>query len=186
MGKLTLITGGSRSGKSAFAQQLAEKEDGSRVFLATCPVTDIEMAERIQRHIADRSQSGWETIEEQVDIAGKIEGASAYGVVLVDCLTLWVNNLMYNAQLENVTLDEDLISVKIADVVNAAQKHPGRIILVTNEVGLGIVPDNKDARLYRDLIGRCNQQMAAASERVYLVSCGIPLQIKGTANDNIL
>lgn len=182
MAEIILITGGSRSGKSAFAQQLAEQQAGARLFLATCPVTDSEMGERIQRHIADRRQSGWETVEEQVEITGQLAVATGYGVVLIDCLTLWVNNLMFDFQRGGKALNEDCITEKTIELVAAAGKCPARVIFVTNEVGAGIVPDNRDARLYRDLIGRCNQQVAAAADSVYLVSCGIPMQIKGTSD----
>ncbi len=180
MAEIVLITGGSRSGKSAFAQQLAEEHPGTRLFLATCPVTDDEMAERINRHILDRQKVGWDTVEEQVDIAGQLKAAFHYEVILVDCLTLWVNNLMYAAHRDSQTLDEDAMIEKAKSIAAAAGKHPGRVIFVTNEVGLGIVPVNKEARLYRDLVGRCNQQFGKAADRVYLVSCGIPLKIKGT------
>lgn len=179
MGKITLITGGSRSGKSAFAQKRAEQEGGAKLFIATCPVTDEEMAARIERHIVDRQAAGWETVEEEADVAGQLGNSHDYTVILVDCLTLWVNNLMYLAGQENITLDEDGVTEKAAEIIQEARKHPGRIILVTNEVGLGIVPENEIARRYRDLVGRCNQQIAAAADDVYLVSCGIPLQIKG-------
>lgn len=182
MGSITLITGGSRSGKSAFALRLAESQKCTKLFLATCPVTDEELAVRIQRHIEDRQQSGWETIEEQVDIAGRLKTETRYEVIIVDCLTLWINNLMYEAQLNNLSLTEDDIAVKTTDLVLAAEEHPGTIIFVTNEVGLGIVPENKEARLYRDLVGRCNQHVARASANVFLISCGIPLHIKGMNN----
>ena len=182
MAHITLITGGSRSGKSAFAQQLAEKNEGPRLFLATCPVTDSEMAERIRRHIADRQEAGWDTVEEKVDIAGRLDRAGAYAMVLVDCLTLWVDNCMYEACLNGKVIDEDRVAAMACDIVAAARNHPSQVIFVTNEVGSGIVPDNKDARLFRDLVGRLNQQVAAASDSVYLVSCGIPMQIKGTGN----
>ena len=86
---------------------------------------------------------------------------------------------MYHAEKESITLDEDAVSDKADDIVHQAKKHPGRIVMVTNEVGLGIVPENEVARRYRDLVGRCNQIMAAAADEVYLVSCGIPIQIKG-------
>ena len=182
MEKIILITGGSRSGKSALAQEIAERRDGSRLFLATCPVTDDEMAERIQRHIADRQSAGWNTVEEQIDEAGRLKTESGYDVVLVDCLTLWINNLMYEAHRNKLVIDEELVVDRTSELIMAARNYPGTIIFVTNEVGLGIVPDNKISRLYRDLIGRCNQHVAAAADQVYLVSCGIPLKIKGTDN----
>lgn len=182
MGKIILVTGGSRSGKSLFAQRLAEENSSSKLFIATCPVTDDELAQRIQRHIIDRQHAGWKTVEEEIDIAGQLESASGYETVLIDCLTLWVNNLMFEAHVNNEALDEDSIAANISKVLETACKHPGRVIFVTNEVGLGIVPDNRAARLFRDLVGRCNQCVATAAQDVYLVSCGIPLQIKGNGH----
>ncbi|GAB4342984.1 MAG: bifunctional adenosylcobinamide kinase/adenosylcobinamide-phosphate guanylyltransferase [Desulfobulbaceae bacterium] len=176
MGEIILITGGSRSGKSAFAQRLAEDFSSSRLFLATCPVSDGEMAARIARHVADRRRTGWDTVEEEVEIIARLRQAEGYGVVLVDCLTLWVNNLLFRKG-ENV--DEDVMAAAARELAGAARSHPGTVVFVTNEVGSGIVPENRLARLYRDLVGRLNQGMAAAADRVYLVSCGIPLQIKG-------
>jgi len=181
MAEIVLITGGSRSGKSAFALQIAQQHDGPRLFLATCPVTDGEMAERIRRHVEDRRHKGWDTVEEQVMIPDRLLSAAGYGVVLVDCLTLWGNNLMFEAERGGLTLSEDLMAGKVEELVSAARRHPGMVIFVTNEVGSGIVPDNRAARLYRDLAGRCNQQFAAAADSVYLVTCGIPMQIKGKA-----
>jgi len=182
MARITLITGGSRSGKSAFAQRLAEEQSGSRLFLATCPVTDSEMEVRILRHIQDRQKGNWETVEEPVDLVSQLHEAMRYDTVLIDCLTLWINNLMFEASKGNRVLDEDMVREETERMLAAARKHPGEVIMVTNEVGLGIVPDNKQARLYRDLIGRCNQCVGVAADRVFLVSCGIPLQIKGTDN----
>jgi len=178
MSRITLITGGSRSGKSAFAQRLAEEQAGSRLFLATCPVTDKEMEIRILRHIRDRQKGNWDTVEEPVDIAGQLQSAARYDTVLIDCLTLWVNNLMYEALEKNRVLDEDRVTRQTDRLIQAAREHLGEVIMVTNEVGLGIVPENKTARLYRDLIGRCNQCVGLDADRVFLVSCGIPLQIK--------
>ena len=179
MGIVTLITGGSRSGKSAFAQQLAEQESAAKLFIATCPVTDEEMAARISRHIADRKEAGWMTVEEEVDVANRLGKSGEYTVILVDCLTLWVNNLMYHAEQENKVLDEDTVAAKAAEILQKARAHSGSVLFVTNEVGLGIVPENETARRYRDLVGRCNQRIAAAADDVFLVSCGIPIQIKG-------
>lgn len=178
MGHITLVTGGSRSGKSSFAQKLAEDQPGLRLFLATCPVTDKEMEVRILRHIQDRQKGNWATIEEPVRIAEKLTEAGRYDTVLVDCLTLWVNNLLYDASCKEIVLDEDRVAEQAEKLVAVARKHPGKVILVTNEVGLGIVPENKTARLYRDLVGRCNQCVGAAADDVYLVTCGIPLQVK--------
>lgn len=182
MARITLISGGSRSGKSAFAQRLAEEEPGSRLFLATCPVTDPEMELRILRHVQDRRKGNWATVEEQLDLAGQLHQAHRFDTVLIDCLTLWVNNLMFEAAGRNRTLDEDRVRAETERMLAAAREHPGEVIMVTNEVGMGIVPDNPTSRLYRDLIGRCSQSVGMAADRVYLVSCGIPIQIKGKDN----
>ncbi|MDW7772001.1 MAG: bifunctional adenosylcobinamide kinase/adenosylcobinamide-phosphate guanylyltransferase [Desulfobulbaceae bacterium] len=178
MGRITLITGGSRSGKSSFAQRLAEEQPGSRLFLATCPVIDKEMEIRILRHVEDRRQGNWDTVEEPVHIAARLALAGRYDTVLIDCLTLWINNLQYEASAHNSELDEERVAVLAGSLVEAAGNHPGEVIMVTNEVGLGIVPGNRTARIYRDLVGRCNQCVGSAADRVYLVTCGIPLQIK--------
>lgn len=178
MAAITLITGGSRSGKSSFAQRLAEEQPGSRLFLATCPVTDPEMELRILRHVQDREKGNWTTVEEQVDLAGRLREAHRYDTVLIDCLTLWINNLMFEAAGRGHEIDEDRVQAESEQVLAAARAHPGTVILVTNEVGMGIVPDNPSARRYRDLIGRCNQCAGRAADRVYLVSCAIPIQIK--------
>ncbi|MCI5141186.1 MAG: bifunctional adenosylcobinamide kinase/adenosylcobinamide-phosphate guanylyltransferase [Candidatus Electrothrix sp. ATG1] len=174
----TLITGGSRSGKSAFAQQQAEQIDGSRLFIATCPCIDSEMEERIRRHQQDREGLGWQTAEVPLRLVEELERVPVGTTVLIDCLTLWVNNLMYEAELEEREISEEQISFLAEELVRAARNHQGQVFLVTNEVGLGIVPDNPMVRRYRDLVGRCNQVIAAFAEQVFLVSCGIPLQIK--------
>jgi len=182
MSCITLITGGSRSGKSSFAQRLAEERAGSRLFLATCPVTDREMELRILRHIRDRRQGNWETVEEPLHLAEQLKKSFRYDTVLIDCLTLWVNNLQYEAIQAKRGLDEEQVREKTELLLHAAGEHPGEVIMVTNEVGLGIVPDNTIARQYRDLVGRCNRCVGSAADRVYLLCCGIPLQIKGKGN----
>ena len=118
-------------------------------------------------------------MEEPVDLVQQLHDAGRYDTVLIDCLTLWVNNLLFEAAEKGRELDEERVSEETDKVIESAREHPGDVILVTNEVGLGIVPDNKLARVYRDLIGRCNQCVGLAADRVFLVTCGIPLQIKG-------
>jgi len=182
MGRVILITGGSRSGKSAFAQRLAEQQAGGRLFLATCPIMDEEMEQRIRRHRKDREQCGWDTVEEPVAVRSRLEQAGRYQTVLIDCLTLWINNLMFDASQRDMTVDEDMIAGKALSLLAAARRHPGMVIMVTNEVGQGIVPEHQQARLYRDLVGRCNQCAAKAADEVYLVTCGIPIKIKEKTN----
>ena len=178
MAPVILITGGSRSGKSAFAQQMAEQIQGPRLFVATCPHTDSEMDERIHRHRQDRQGKGWQSVEEPLFLPEQLDNCKPGTTVLIDCLTLWVNNLMFEAEKHKQGLNEDQVAVRAERLGQAACAHQGSVILVTNEVGLGIVPDNPMARLYRDLVGRCNQVVAQRADQVFLVSCGIPLQIK--------
>ncbi len=175
---IILITGGSRSGKSAFAQKMAEDRPGTRLFVATCPVIDPEMAQRIKLHRQQRQSAQWQTVEEPLDISLVLNRNREQDTILIDCLTLWVNNIMYEAHKCNQAVDESQISEKIKEVLVAAAQCSGKIIFVTNEVGLGIVPENQAARLYRDLVGRCNQLVGTAADQAYLLSCGIPLRLK--------
>ena len=178
MARIILITGGARSGKSRYAQELAEGLPGARAFVATCPVVDDEMHVRIARHQAEREGRGWKTLEEQTALARVIHDSAEHAVLLIDCVTLWVNNLMYESETNGAELDEDAIQPTCAEVVAASQEHPGTIVFVTNEVAMGIVPENALARRYRDLVGRCNQQIAAAADRVVLMVCGVPVNVK--------
>jgi adenosylcobinamide kinase/adenosylcobinamide-phosphate guanylyltransferase len=178
MAKLILITGGSRSGKSAFAQQMAEDISGDRLFIATCPHTDPEMDERIRRHVKDRQGRGWQSVEEPLHPEQVFTRCASGTTVLLDCLTLWVNNVMYDHEKSNKKIDDDVMATLAEELAKAALTSSGTVIMVTGEVGLGIVPDNPLARRYRDLVGRCNQVIARCADRVYLVSCGIPIQIK--------
>ena len=178
MGRLILITGGARSGKSDYALQLAQWLPGPRCFIATCPVVDSEMDERIVRHREERAGTEWQTVEEQIDIAGVIRIRRNDHVCLIDCLTLWVNNLLYRAEQSGKIFSDTEMRQQCDLLTEAAAAHQGAVICVTNEVGMGIVPDNPAARLYRDLVGRCNRMVAAAAGEVYLVSCGIPLRLK--------
>ncbi len=179
MGELSLITGGSRSGKSGYAQQTAELLPGPRYFIATCQVCDEEMAARVMKHQEARGAGEWLTIEEPFDLAGALRAAAKGNVLLVDCLTIWINNLLYEAEKNGELLTATGIAAVCQEVLTACRELEGTVIFVTGEVGMGIVPDNPLARLYRDCVGTCNQLMAAAADRVTLVACGLPLFLKG-------
>lgn len=178
MTRIVLVTGGCRSGKSAYAQCLAESLPPTRLFVATCPVTDDEIRRRIEQHRLARQDRGWETIEEQCDLARILRCNGQHQVLLVDCVTLWINNLMYHAEREGRPLTEADVVEQCRQVLDAAAACAGTVIFVTNEVGLGVVPENARARHYRDLIGRANQVLAARADTVALLCCGIALHLK--------
>jgi adenosylcobinamide kinase/adenosylcobinamide-phosphate guanylyltransferase len=164
-----LILGGARSGKSRHAQALAERAAGERLFIATAEAHDAEMADRIARHRAERGP-GWRTIDAPLDLADAIGAhAGPDRILLVDCLTLWTSNLMH------ATRD---IEVEAADLVAALDAAAGPVLLVSNEVGLGIVPENALARRFRDAAGRVNQAVAAAADRVTFLVAGLPMTVK--------
>jgi adenosylcobinamide kinase/adenosylcobinamide-phosphate guanylyltransferase len=168
----TLVLGGARSGKSAFAQGAAEtlaKESGGRlVMIATAQAFDAEMVERIARHREDRG-AAWSTVEAPTDLTGALAGRGAGDVVVVDCLTLWLSNLM---------LDDQDVAGAAAELVAVAGRFEGVLWLVSNEVGFGIVPDNALARRFRDEAGRLHQALAQAADAVTLVVAGLTLRLK--------
>ncbi len=178
MGNITLISGGCRCGKSGFAQQMAEQIKGARLFIATNPCFDQEMSERITFHRRARENKGWQTVEEGFRPERVIVETDEKTTILLDCLTLWISNLLLDSEEKKEVLGEDNIVVFAEQLLAACKEHHGSVIMVTNEVGLGIVPDNPLARKYRDLVGRCNQVIAGGADRVFLVSCGVPVQIK--------
>jgi adenosylcobinamide kinase/adenosylcobinamide-phosphate guanylyltransferase len=173
-----LVTGGSRSGKSAFAQQMAERIDAPRCFLATCPRLDPEMDRRIRRHQRERQGKGWQTVEEPLRLAEVLRRRPAAETVLIDCLTLWISSLMHEAEQQGRECSEERLAALTEELCCAARERQGKVILVSSEVGLGIVPDNPASRRFRDLTGRCNQVAAALAAEVFLVCCGIPVQLK--------
>jgi adenosylcobinamide kinase/adenosylcobinamide-phosphate guanylyltransferase len=167
-----LVLGGCRSGKSSHALKLAEGMGQRRVFVATCVPHDDEMRARVDRHRRERSDA-WNTLEISVNLAEVISAHSpAVDVMLVDCLTLWLNNLLMQTQ------DTQQIRRHINDLAEAVKTAPHAVILVSNEVGAGIVPENRLARLYRDLAGWTNQAVADACDRVVWTVAGIPVTIK--------
>ena len=179
MAKLILITGGARSGKSSYALELAETYGSKRLFVATCPHVDGEIAERIRRHIEERRGRGWTSIECESELAGLFpEYVSEFDVVLIDCVTLWVNNILYKNSESGTDVDDQFIAGLCHEFLLKTNSYLGTIVCVTNEVGLGIVPENPLARKYRDLVGTCNQIIGKRASEVILVSCGIPLYLK--------
>lgn len=166
----TLILGGARSGKSALAEKLAENASGARIYIATAEAHDDEMRERIARHRAERG-SDWETIEAPLALSDALAAAADRpgATVVIDCLTLWLSNLMLAERDWAAAADgfcEQLSSLS------------ARIICVSNEVGLGIVPDTPLGRRFRDAQGRLNQRVAAAADAVVFVAAGLPLVLK--------
>lgn len=178
MADIILVTGGARSGKSSYAQKRAEQLVGEKLFIATCPRIDSEIDQRIEKHIADRKGRDWHTIEEQIEIADIISINSQSTIILLDCLTLWVNNLLFIHQQDSREFTEQQMTSLCEQLIEVSIGHTGTIFFVTNEIGSGIVPENSSARLYRDLVGRCNQYIAQEANEVVLVSCSIPLTLK--------
>lgn len=169
MTRSLLVLGGARSGKSRYGQQRAEALPGRHIFVATAEAWDDEMRDRVTRHRADRSAL-WETVETPLELPAAIEGqCGRQAVVLVDCLTLWATNLLLGEY------DADHATRKLC---RAIAGFDGPIILIANEVGLGIVPDNALARRFRDVAGQINQAVAQAVEEVVFVAAGLPLQLK--------
>lgn len=171
-----LVIGGARSGKSAYAQQLAERQGSERLYLATATPGDEEMAARIARHQADRGQ-GWTTLEEPLEVARALAVQAGPGrVIVVDCLTLWLSNLILAGR------DPAPAVGGLADAVAALA---GPAIFVSNEVGMGLVPDHKLGREFRDWQGRANREIARVCDAVIFVAAGLPLQLKPAATPSV-
>jgi adenosyl cobinamide kinase/adenosyl cobinamide phosphate guanylyltransferase len=168
MAALIFVTGGARSGKSRYALERAVQVGGDAVsFIATAEASDAEMTERIARHRAERN-GRWQTLEAPLEVERALENA-VHNVVVLECLSLWVSNLMLHG------LDEPAILGRVA----VLQPKPGRtLIVVSNEVGWGIVPDNALARTYRDVLGRANQQVGRVSSEAQLIVAGLAVCLK--------
>ncbi len=169
-GHVVLVLGGARSGKSHFSEQMVSASGRERHYLATGRAYDDEMVQRIARHRTDRGE-GWVTHEVPLDLPQQLAAIDALDrAVLVDCLTLWVTNLMM--------ADSDVDAAGAA-LIAQLSSCSAQVVLVSNEVGLGIVPDNKMAREFRDHAGRLHQRIAAMADEAYFIAAGLPLKLKG-------
>lgn len=182
MGKVILVTGGSRSGKSTYAEKYFQKKDDI-LYIATSIITDDEMRQRVQRHKDTRNKK-WKTYEGYKDLHLPVNEFQGSGVLL-DCITIMITNLLFeeNRDFENFK-SEDMEDIKrisereIEKLVKSVREKNIDLVMVTNEVGCGLVPDYKLGRIYRDLAGFVNQYTATLCDEVYLVACGLPLKLK--------
>lgn len=192
MSNFTLVTGGARSGKSTFAEKYAAHLGLPVIYIATAQVYDDEMARRIEKHRLQRPEH-WQVIEEPYAIHNALtEIQNEDAVILVDCVTLWLTNLLLNALKPSPDSDfsealtseaEENILSEVQKVALLAQKITPHVIMVTNEVGQGIVPENALARAYRDLAGRANQLLARQADLLYWVIAGYPVEIKKSGQE---
>ena len=167
MKRLTLVLGGARSGKSRHAEGLGAAYAGKRAYIATAEAIDAEMHERIARHRSGRGD-GWETIEAPLDLAAALAGAKA-PFVLVDCITVWLGNLMHH--------NRDL-AAEVTALCEVLGQVRANVVIVSNEVGLSVVPENRMARAFRDAQGIANQRIAEIAGEVIFVAAGLPLVLK--------
>jgi len=184
-----LILGGQKSGKSRRAELLARQwldasPDHEAVLIATAQPWDEEMRQRIARHQADRAERvpGMRMVEEPLALAEAIRQQSdARTLVVVDCLTLWLTNLLMPAENELKKVPAPMDTARVASLLIAIQESKGPVVLVGNEIGLGVIPMGREVRAFVDALGRLNQDVAAACERVTLMAAGLPLALKGAA-----
>lgn len=177
MAPIIFITGGARSGKSGFAEKRAREFGAPLGYLATALTLDSEMDERVRRH-RERRGGEWSTIEEPVCLPQALTGCDGrFQAVLVDCLTLWLSNLLFKYEGAGEQIEER-INEDMQLLKGTLQGMVTPVVLVSNEVGMGIVPDNALARLFRDISGAANQTLAGAADEVHVVISGIPLRLK--------
>ncbi len=173
MGRLVYISGGARSGKSAYAQRLVEACPNDLLYVATAGIHDAEMKARVLKHRADRGER-WSTLEEPLDLVGCLPQAAAdKGAILLDCITLWVTNLLFAHGEQS-----DPVLAEIDRFIAILPQIGAPLFVVSNEVGFGIVPENRLARQFRDLAGTVNQRLAAAADEAWLVVSGLPVRLK--------
>ena len=183
---LTLVTGGARSGKSSFGESILGNMKGKILYIATAQAFDDEMKDRIKKHQQDRP-SNWTTLEGYKDLADKIQPYKGkVSGVFLDCITIMVTNLMLDEDVnwDNISPEEaneieKKIMREIKQLIKATKELEVPVVFVTNEIGMGIVPENKMSRIFRDIAGRMNQYLGREVDKVYLVVCGVPIKIKG-------
>ncbi|HXE96587.1 MAG TPA: bifunctional adenosylcobinamide kinase/adenosylcobinamide-phosphate guanylyltransferase [Dongiaceae bacterium] len=177
MSRTIFITGGARSGKSGFAEKLATEFGAPLGYLATARTLDGEMDERVRRH-RERRGSEWSTIEEPLHLSQALARCDGlYKVILVDCVTLWLSNLLFEYE-DAAGSCEERIHEDLQRLKSTLHEMATPVILVSNEVGMGIVPDNSLARMFRDIAGTANQALAEAADEAHVVISGIPLRLK--------
>lgn len=186
MGKVVLITGGARSGKSSYAESLCKKSENEVVYIATAEILDQEMSDRVRKHREQRPKN-WRTVECWNFISPSLPQILEHSkTILLDCLTMLVSNLMFlepvldyeHADMERINEREVLILQEIDRVLEMVKTSTSTLIVVTNELGMGIVPENRLSRIYRDIVGRINQRVAGSADDVYFLVSGIPVPIK--------
>jgi adenosylcobinamide kinase/adenosylcobinamide-phosphate guanylyltransferase len=177
--KITLITGGARSGKSRLALELARKTGGPVLFVATAEAGDEEMKQRIEAHRKARP-TDWTTLEVKSGIGREItQNIGRARTVIIDCITLLINNIFQqNQETTDAVLIEKAVVAEIKELARCMERSSARFIIVTNEVGLGIVPADRVSRLYRDLLGKANQMLAEIADEVILMIAGLPVSLK--------
>jgi adenosylcobinamide kinase / adenosylcobinamide-phosphate guanylyltransferase len=184
---LTLVLGGARCGKSRYAQSLCDSSSGV-IYIATAvnDANDLEMRERIGRHRADRSAE-WQTVEEPLDLSRVVLEAPVEATLLIDCATLWISNLMWEFREKPAAGQEKLILAEVDELIEAVRRRTekaiatgaaGEVVIVSNDVGGGLVPEHPVARAFRDLQGFANQRLAQAADTVVLIIAGLPLRLK--------
>jgi adenosylcobinamide kinase/adenosylcobinamide-phosphate guanylyltransferase len=183
LSKITLVTGGSRSGKSTFAENLLKDRDDV-LYIATAIVTDSEMENRIKRHRESRN-SKWTTHEGYKDLDRTVERWNSKYIML-DCVTVMITNLLFDKErdFDNIPMEEidellEEIKIEFKKLINKCRDKDINLVMVTNEVGWGLVPEYKLSRIFRDIAGFVNQYIAGLCDEVYLVACGLPVKLKG-------
>ncbi len=187
MSHITLITGGARSGKSSFAEELIREKGENILYVATAKPIDEEMKDRIKKH-RERRPAHWDTLEQYCGLRAVLpERSQHYDGILLDCVTIMSTNIIFDQPMmmkEEISFEEMMAAEKVLideihDFISCFPDLSCDLILVTNEVGLGLVPEYPLSRFYRDALGRVNQALGKAADEVYFVTCGVPMKIKG-------